>query len=117
MKLALRRVQEDIKGTFGGHKGVNFVLNARAVLAPDEEQLIDRYKMGDGVLSTWMGGTKGQPIEFKVTVDEIRKGKVIRLDNIGQMIEVEEEVTRGCRILKELLVRAAKFGGEEIIDL
>ena len=50
MKLIIRRDQAAKKGLFGAHKGMRFSLYCRVEISPEEQNLIDTYKVYDHVL-------------------------------------------------------------------
>lgn len=116
MKLALRRSQADVKGMFGGHKGVNFELYARGIFTPEEERLIQRYGMDGLRLHEWVVDKKNETTR-DITVRVLRSGTTITLANLGELMEAEEQIKQGCATLKTYLETAATFGGEEIIDI
>ncbi len=61
MKLIVKRNQTDVKGLFGGHKGVRFSLHARANITDEERALIDRYKVSGHILASYELPIKGSP--------------------------------------------------------
>jgi hypothetical protein len=75
MKLTIRRNQADVKGLFGGHKGVRFSLFGRVQVSTDENALIERYKVGDYALADYELRLGKEIIPF-------RYGVKIRLDRL-----------------------------------
>ena len=61
MKLTIKRDQADVKGVFGGHKGMKFLLSYRVELTPEEQGLITRYKAEHHPL-TFATNSKGEQI-------------------------------------------------------
>lgn len=117
MKLAIKRNQADVKGLFGGHKGVNFSLVGRCSVTEAEKALIDKYKVGGYILAKYRIEPKGaEPRDFTITVDEIITGKAVETGDINTLLELEEAMKTGCVNLKNLLGVMATFGGEEIIE-
>lgn len=53
MKLVIRRNQADMKGFFGGHKGVKFSLFAKADITEEEQALIRKYMVGGYELAVY----------------------------------------------------------------
>ena len=53
VKLVIRRNQADVKGLFGGHKGVSFSLFGKCAVSDPERALIDKYKVGDYILASY----------------------------------------------------------------
>ena len=117
MKLIIRRNQADVKGLFGGHKGVRFSLYTKAEITNEEKALIDRYKADDYVLASYKRSYKNAPIEFDLSVNNLINGKTIEIDNIQTLLDLEEEIKNGCRNLKNLLLVMSTFGGEETIEV
>ena len=118
MKLIIRRNQADVKGLFGGHKGVCFSLYAKVVEITSEEQaLIDRYKAGDYVLASYTWHYKNTPVEAIVSVDNLIKGKTIEVHNIQTLLDLEKEIKSSCINLKNLLLVMSTFGGIETIEI
>ena len=116
MKLALQRKQQDIKGTFGGHKGVSFSLTARAILTEEEESLIHRYGMSGLIVHEWVVDKKNETTR-RISISDLKSGTEITIKNLGELLEAEEQIKQGCHNLKTYLQMAATFGGEEIIDI
>lgn len=118
MKLTIQRNQADVKGFFGGHKGVNFSLSGKCQLTDDERGLIAKYKVEDYVLARYQKQVKGhEPIDFTITISGIIAGKTIETDDICTLLELEESMKTGCGNLKTLLAVMATFGGEQVFDI
>ena len=126
MKLILRRDQK--KGMLGGK--ISFSLNTRAELTPDEADHVKRYKMGDTLLYTkyemadrgkgLLGAAsrlRFKMINVQVTVNDLVKGKHIECKDIVEMLAVEEQVREASKTFKQVLDAAARFGGEEVVEL
>jgi hypothetical protein len=120
MKLIIRRNQADVKGVFGGHKGVRFSLYAKADITSEERALIDRYKVGDYSLASYEKPLRGSPekkLEFHLSVNNLIDGRTTELDSISTLLDLEEEIKKGCQSLKNLLLVMSTFGGEEVIEI
>lgn len=125
MKLLLRRDQKS--GMIGG---VTFTLDVRAELAEEERTNIRKYKLGKTVL--YSRGEIVDPgkgllglasrLAFKmtnisVTVDDLVDGKRVDCKDIVEMLAVEEQIKEAAKTFKQVLEAAARFGGEEIVEL
>ena len=118
MTLTIRRNQADVKGFFGGHKGVNFSLQGRATITNEEKALIAKYKVGEYNLASYQIKPKGrEAIEFRISVDGIIAGQSVETDDINTLLELEQAMKTGCANLKSLLSVMATFGGEETFQI
>lgn len=118
MKLTIRRNQADVKGIFGGHKGVSFSLTGQCEVSDAEKALIAKYKVNEYILAEYEKKIGGEePIKFTITVDGLIRGESIQMRDIGTLLEVEEKMKSGCANLKSLLTVMATFGGEEVIQV
>lgn len=119
MKLYISRNQADVKGFFGGHKGVMFSLSARAEITPQEQGLIDRYKVSDYQLATYRipGDDDEDEEKQRITVSSLLAGFTVQLRQLDTLMELEEKCKQSCRELKTLLRVAASFGGQEVIEV
>lgn len=118
MQLTIKRNQADVKGLFGGHKGVNFSLYGQCTVSAEERALIEKYKIGDYELASYQMKVKGQqPIEVSITVSNIISGKSVQTGDIKTLLELEDAMKNGCTNMKTLLEVMASFGGEQVIDI
>jgi hypothetical protein len=117
MKLIIRRNQADVKGLFGGHKGVRFSLYAQVQISDEEKALINRYKVGDYILAEYELRFGRDTVRFTWSVNDLIRGKQVETDDIGTLLKLEESVKGGCIALKNLLEVMRTFGGEEVIDV
>lgn len=118
MKLIIKRNQADVKGFFGGHKGVNFSLNGRCEISADEKSLIEKYKLGDYTLASYQKqGKGGDVINLNITVNGILSGTSAETGDVKTLLELEESMRVGCANMKELLGVMASFGGEKVIEI
>jgi len=120
MKLIIKRDQADVKGFFGGHKGVNFSLSIRVEITQEEKELIDRYKVGDYLLVSsdllaHMAVKEG--IRTTLSINDLTNGKSFTVDSISTLLKLEEEIKNGCQNLKDLLMVMRTFGGEEVLEI
>ena len=118
MKLRIKRNQADVKGLFGGHKGVRFSLYGKCEVNEAEKAVIAKYKVGDYVLSRYQIKPKsGEPLDFKITVNGIISGETVETDDIETLLELESSMKSGCRNMLQLLAVMGTFGGEEVIEI
>lgn len=118
MKLIIKRNQADVKGLFGGHKGVNFSLTGRCEISADEKNLIEKYKLGEYALASYQKQLKGaDAINLNITVNGIISGTTVQTSDIKTLLELEESMKAGCANMKELLSVMASFGGEQVIEI
>ena len=96
MKLIIRRNQADVKGFFGGHKGVRFSLYAQVRISDEEKALIDRYKVGDYILAEYELRLGRDIVRFTWSVNDLIRGKSVETDDIATLLKLEESVKRGC---------------------
>jgi len=107
--LVIKRGQTDQKGVFGGHKGVQFSLYYRLVLTPDEQALVDRYRLADHILSR---------SQAKIdTVREAVQGITEAVGSVEVLLNNEAVIRRACNSFYRLVQVARSFGGEEIVKL
>jgi hypothetical protein len=118
MKLTIRRKQADVKGFFGGHKGVQFSLFTQVDIKAEERALIDKYKVGECILASYehqnLGGEK---LTYTCTVDKLINGHIEIMRDLAELQKWEEQIKSSCRNLKTTLEVMATFGGEEVIDI
>jgi hypothetical protein len=118
MKLIIRRNQADVKGMFGGHKGVKFSLFGQCHISDAEKALIDRYKVGEYVLADYKIKTKsGEAIDFDLTINGIIAGRNVETGDLYTLQELEKSMKEGCANMKNMLLVMATFGGEEVFEI
>ncbi len=117
MQLVIKRNQADVKGLFGGHKGVRFNLSAMVKITDEEKALIERYKVGDYVLASYERPLKGEAFEVKLTVHDFINGRSVEMDSISTLLDLEEQIKLGCQNLKNLLLVMRTFGGEQVVEI
>lgn len=113
MKLIIKRDQQVQKGIFGGHKGMTFLLSCRVELSPEEEALIEKYKVEDYVLTY----TKTSSGETRIhSIRSLMQGATEEAKDITTLLNNEEIIKDACKNFKTLLEVMATFGGEEVIE-
>jgi hypothetical protein len=114
MKLIIRRDQSAKKGLFGGHKGMNFSLFCRVEISPEEQELIDKYKVQEHVLTWHEHESRQTP---GLTVQDLVQGKTTEIGDVATLLNNEEVIKGACEDFKNLLLVMASFGGEEVIEI
>lgn len=109
MHLVIKRNQADMKGVFGGHKGVQFSLYCRLVLTPEEMQLVTRYRLEHHTL------TRSQT--HITSVQELLEGKTQTLESVEVLLHNERVIKEACDDFCTLIEVAKTFGGEEVVPL
>lgn len=127
MKLLLRRNQ---KTTGLMSKTVTFYLDVRADLTQAERNNIDAYKLGDTVL--YERATLADPgsgllgvasrlahraTNLSLKVNDLVEGKRIDCKDIVEMLAIQEQIKEAAATFKQVLDAAARFGGEEVVEL
>lgn len=123
--MLLRRDQRS--GMLGS---VTFSLEVRARLTADEQKNIGRYKLGKTVLYTKSEivdpgrGLIGlasrlafKAMNISVTIDDLANGKRIECKDILEMLAVEDQIKEAAVTFKQVLMAAAHFGGEEVLEI
>ena len=108
MELVIRRSQADMKGVFGGHKGVSFNLHYRLVLTSEEAALVQKYRLDTHILSKSGSGA----IE---TVADVMRGVNQSVQSVDILLGNEATAKRACDSFYKLILVARSFGGEEVI--
>lgn len=111
MQLAIRRDQADVKGMFGGHKGVTISLWYSLRLTAAESQLVDRYMLRSHILCK---NSQGVPL---LTVGQAMDGVTENMTSVDILLQNENVVKSACKQFKVLLDVASSFGGEEIVEI
>ncbi len=118
MKLVINKDQSDVKGIFGGHKGVSFKLVAKCEIPDVDRLLIEKYKVGEmTVASRKFTNHKGEPGEVRVSVNDLIKGSTHQTDDLGELQNLQEQLKSGCAYLKVMLKVMSTFGGEEVFEI
>ncbi|HED38295.1 MAG TPA: hypothetical protein ENI76_08650 [Ignavibacteria bacterium] len=114
MKLTIKRDQAAKTGFFGGHKGMRFSLYARVKISADEQELIDKYKVNEHVL-TYRDTENGQIPGLRI--QDLVQGHTTEIDDVGTLLNNEDVIKSACQDFKNLLLVMASFGGEEVIEI
>jgi hypothetical protein len=56
-------------------------------------------------------------INITVSIDDLEKGKKVDCKDIVEMIAVEEQIKEAAQVFKNVLMAAASFGGEEVVEV
>ena len=126
MKLLLRRNQR--AGMLGGK--MIFTLEVRADLSAEEKANIQKYRLGDTVLyerNTMTDKGSGllglasraafRAMNISVSVNDLAGGKKVECKDIVEMVAVVDQVKEAAQTFKAILDAAARFGGEEAVEL
>lgn len=108
MKLIISRSQAEVKGMFGGHKGMSFTLKMRLDLTREEAALIERYSLG--YYGLWERG----PVA--VTVQDLVKGDVQNVSNVELLLRSESIAKTALDKLPQLFDVLRSFGGDEVVE-
>lgn len=108
MILVIHREQADMKGMFGGHRGVAFTLSTRLQFSDEERQLLDHYRMWYYPLFE-RGGTP-------VSIRQLADGETETLHVVEVLLQREEALKRALDKIPPLLDVLRSFGGDEIIE-
>ncbi len=92
----------------GKHKGVEFTLQTRVIFSPEEQQLIEHYKMWD--YSVYEKG--GLPISLR----NLAQGQTETLENVKILLNNEAVTKDALDSIPPLLQVLRSFGGEEVIS-
>ena len=97
----------------GGHKGVEFTLDYRLELTPEEEELVHRYKLEDYAL-TWRTVQGAQVPDD--TIAGMIQGRRQTVRDVTTLLSNEDVIKSSCDQLVPLLSVVGSFGGSEVID-
>lgn len=117
MKLIIKKEQHqsDKKGLFGGKKGILFSFFTKIEITQEEQELIDKYRVGDRGL-IWVTDSDGDRFPI-LTVKKLVQGYTKDSGDINTLITFEEELKSECKKFKAFLKVMDSFGGEEIIEI
>ena len=109
---------------------ITFSITVRAELSGQEQQNIQKYKLGDTILYTRGeladkgAGLLGlasrmafKAMNISVSVNDLANGKRVECKDILEMLAVEEQIKVAAGTFKSVLEAAAHFGGDEVIEL
>jgi hypothetical protein len=113
MKLIITRDQQDMKGAFGGHKGVSFKLGCRLELTSEETELVNRYKLQGYALTTVV--FNGSEVTG-TSLGALIQGQAMTLSDVTTLIHQENTIKDSCDQLPVLFELCRTFGGQELIE-
>jgi len=93
---------------------MTFSLYCKVEISPEEQELIDKYKVNDYVL-TWREGDKGRIPG--ITVYSLVCGDTTEIQDVATLLNNEDVIKEACKNFKNLLLIMASFGGEEVIEI
>jgi hypothetical protein len=113
MRLVIQRNQDDVKGVFGGSKGVSFTLKYQLQLTDEEKEIVRRYRL-DSYPLTWhtVQGTR-MPDD---TIGNMLQGRAQTVTDVTTLLRNEEIVKNACDALPNLFRVVRTFGGTEVVD-
>lgn len=122
MRLRIRRNQAQVKGLFGGHKGMSFHVVFQADLEPSEVDLIRRYRaegewlaglpdVADGRVKVVQGDRTGV-----VLIGTLLAGLTFQCRDVATLLSIEAKLREACQAFQTYLQVMASFGGEEILE-
>ncbi|MDM8567287.1 hypothetical protein QUF74_16770 [Candidatus Halobeggiatoa sp. HSG11] len=117
MKLIVKKEQHqsDKKSLFSGQKSILFSLFAKIEITQEEQELIDKYRVGDRGL-IWATDSDGDRFPI-LTVKKLVQGYTKDSGDINILITFEEELKSECKKFKAFLEIMESFGGDEIIEI
>lgn len=131
MRLRLRRSQRS-SGLLNNK--VTFSLQARVDISAEEQDFVRKYNVGREIIyirervaladeadqATWKGLARNlaaYATALTIRIDDLLKGTVVECKDILEMLAVEEQIVTACQNFKAVLLSAAHFDGEEIVEL
>lgn len=111
MELLIKKNQD--KGMLGG---IKFILEAKVILTPEEQELVKKYKAHKYVLfnseeKNYMGGVFTQgPISY--TINDLIVGMKDKVKDVSLLIQKEKIYVEACKNLKIALDVMKSFGGD-----
>lgn len=127
MKLLLRRNQQNtgiIRNT------ITFYLDVRADLSEKERADIGKYKLSETILYERMtmtdpgSGLRGlasrlafKAMNLTLKVSDLVDGKRIDCKDIVEMLAIEDQIKEAAKTFAAVLAAAARFGGEEVVEV
>lgn len=73
--------------------------------------------MGDHILASYECPIGKEKFEFHLSVNNLVGGRSTELDSISTLLDLEDNIKKGCQNLKDLLLVMNTFGGEEVIEI
>jgi hypothetical protein len=128
MELLLSRSQ---KSGLAGMGAPTFVLDVRSQLTSEENEYVQRYKLGKTVLyekasvrsKIDQSGPLGQLFTMLMakasgrifTISDFVHGRRIECKNIIEMVDAEVEIKKAADAFHTVLMTCGQFGGEEVV--
>ena len=127
MQLKLSRSQKT-----GMTGKVIFKLHAMALLTPEEEDAVKRYKLHKEVVwskvkvdpreaQTALGAigklAVGMAVNTALTIQDLQQGRAFECKEITEMLAIEQDLKQACEVLVQILTAATYFDGDELIDI
>lgn len=82
-------------------------------VSPEEQELIDKYKVGDDILTSY----QVSDFSFHITVSGLLSAHTVAAKDIASMISIEENIKIACVNLKNWLAIMKTFGGYEATEI
>lgn len=92
---------------------MKFLLSCRVELSPEEEALVEKYKVENYTLTYT---TSRDGIQLPYTVRSFMQGVNEEVKDITILLNNEDIIKDACKNFKTLLEVMATFGGEEVIE-
>ncbi|MGP1354553.1 MAG: hypothetical protein ACTS1Z_14650 [Parasphingopyxis sp.] len=125
MELLLSRSQKS------GLGGVKFILDVRSKLTSQEEEYVQKYKLGKTVIyekqsvadaMASSGAFKQLAVAVAArstgrmfTVNDLVSGRRVECKDIIEMLEAEEQIKAAAGVFHTVLMTCQTFGGEEVV--
>ncbi len=122
-------------------RGIVWVVDARVEFTPEEEEAINKYRLGSQVVYSsdafkkhfgdWAASTTGavNPLagmiamartqfSLKVTINDLKKGVHLECKTLDEAITADDAIEQGCRAARAYIANASFFDGqEEVIEI
>ncbi len=114
MKLIIKKDQA--KKLMGG---ISFELHAKVGLTDEERSLVSKYKADKEVLlkKEIKIPFTGRAITLDITIGSLMIGQTFKCNDIGEILESENNVKKSCESFKNYIEVMGAFGGEEVIEI
>lgn len=108
---------------------VVFSLDVRADISAEEKANIQKYKLGETELyaSHEISGGSGllgvasrlayKAMTINVSVKDLVSGKKVECKDIVEMLAIEDQIKEAAKTFAAVLAAAARFGGEEVVEV
>ncbi len=117
MRLIIKRDQHNVKGFFGGDKGMTFQLGCRVELTPEEHELATKYRIKGMTLAVAKQRPDKEVSAYdRINVNTLLDGVSYTCRDVDHLLETEGDIKKACENFKLYLTVLATFGGEEVIE-